>query len=274
MTRLEIEHDSLFDYSREVFLEPHTLRLRPRNSWRQHLVHFDLDVDPEPAGHADNLGLDAPETVLWFSGVTSHLRIRTRSVVDLPESLPFAFLLDPGFLAFPAEYSQPELSRLLPCLPREHTDAAVGDYAAEAATAVGHEVLPFLTELARRLWQDLDKTIRETGDPMPSGQTLAGGTGACRDMAELFVDACRAQGLAARFVSGYCESEVDAERYLHAWFEVYLLGGGWRGFDPRASPSATDSSPSRMDPHTRRRARTRVLTAARGSSPLCRRGSA
>lgn len=106
-----------------------TLRLRPRNSWRQHLVHFDLDVDPEPAGRAGNLGLDAPETVLWFSGVTSHLRIRTRSVVDLPESLPFAFLLDPGFLAFPVEYSQPELSRLLPCLRREHTDAAVGDYA-------------------------------------------------------------------------------------------------------------------------------------------------
>ena len=45
MTRLEIEHDSLFDCSREVFLEPHTLRLRPRNSWRQHLVHFDLDLD-------------------------------------------------------------------------------------------------------------------------------------------------------------------------------------------------------------------------------------
>ena len=170
---------------------------------------------------------------MWFSGLTDHLRLRTRSVVDLPESLPFAFLLDPGFLSFPVEYSQRELSRLLPCRRRLHADAAVGSYAAEAAAAAGGEVLPFLTELARRMFRDFDKTIRETGDPMPPAQTLAGGAVACRDVAGLFVDACRAQGLAARFVSGYCESEVvDDERYLHAWSEVYLPGGGWRGFDP------------------------------------------
>jgi transglutaminase-like putative cysteine protease len=56
--------------------------------------------------------------------------------------------------------------------------------------------------------------------------------GTCRDYAVLMIAACKALGLAARFVSGYCYgSELQAHE-LHAWVEVYLPGAGWRGFDP------------------------------------------
>src|ERR1700760_3540180 len=36
--------------------------------------------------------------------------------------------------------------------------------------------------------------------PPPAGETPARGSGACRDLAVLFVDACRSVGIAARFV--------------------------------------------------------------------------
>ena len=40
-------------------------------------------------------------------------------------------------------------------------------------------------------------------------------------------------GLAARFVSGHQNSDDPDERgEMHAWAEVFLPGGGWRGFDP------------------------------------------
>ena len=39
-------------------------------------------------------------------------------------------------------------------------------------------------------------------------------------------------GLAARFVSGYYFDENPKLPDLHAWVEVYIPGGGWRGFDP------------------------------------------
>jgi transglutaminase-like putative cysteine protease len=48
----------------------------------------------------------------------------------------------------------------------------------------------------------------------------------------VFLAACRAQGLAARFVSGYQARSKRVDRHMHAWPEVYLPGGGWRGFDP------------------------------------------
>jgi transglutaminase-like putative cysteine protease len=47
--------------------------------------------------------------------------------------------------------------------------------------------------------------------------------------------AARSQGFAARFVSGYLYgAEEDDGNDLHAWAEVYVPGGGWRGFDPTA----------------------------------------
>lgn len=57
--------------------------------------------------------------------------------------------------------------------------------------------------------------------------------GSCRDLAVLFIDACRHLGLTARFVSGYHTDEpADGIRRLHAWAEIYLPGAGWRGYDP------------------------------------------
>ncbi len=38
--------------------------------------------------------------------------------------------------------------------------------------------------------------------------------------------------LAGRFFSGYEAGAETDDRHLHAWVEIYLPGGGWRGYDP------------------------------------------
>ena len=49
-------------------------------------------------------------------------------------------------------------------------------------------------------------------------------------------------GIAARFVSGYEIGAAEADGGdLHAWAEVYLQGGGWRGFDPSRGLAVADS---------------------------------
>src|SRR5271155_4918276 len=73
----------------------------------------------------------------------------------------------------------------------------------------------------------------EPGVQSPS-KTLETNSGSCRDFATLFIEACRCLGLGARFVSGYILSggATGAGASTHAWAEVYLPGGGWKGFDP------------------------------------------
>jgi transglutaminase-like putative cysteine protease len=63
--------------------------------------------------------------------------------------------------------------------------------------------------------------------------------GVCQDFAHLALSCLRGIGLAARYVSGYLETQpppgqkkllgADAS---HAWFGLYLPGTGWVDFDP------------------------------------------
>jgi transglutaminase-like putative cysteine protease len=105
--------------------------------------------------------------------------------------------------------------------------------AQDIAKAVEYNPVMFLSELNQRIYCTCKYYVRETGAPLPPGITWSQQAGSCRDLAVLFMAACRAVGLACRFVSGYQEGDPDTpERDLHAWAEVYLPGAGWRGYDP------------------------------------------
>ena len=77
----------------------------------------------------------------------------------------------------------------------------------------------------------------ERGVQTPA-ETLAKGTGTCRDYAFLMMEGVRSLGLAARFVSGYIfvpgagDAPVRGGGATHAWLQVYLPGAGWVTFDP------------------------------------------
>jgi transglutaminase-like putative cysteine protease len=72
-------------------------------------------------------------------------------------------------------------------------------------------------------------------------ETLDLGSGSCRDLATLFIEAVRHLGFAARAVSGYLfdapisidlPDRSNQHGATHAWAEVYLPGAGWIAFDP------------------------------------------
>jgi transglutaminase-like putative cysteine protease len=93
----------------------------------------------------------------------------------------------------------------------------------------------------------------EKGVQSPA-ETLKLGSGSCRDMATLMMDACRFLGIAARFASGYldCPASTAGRASTHAWTEVYLPALGWRGYDPTlGDPTSLKHAPTGVSNHPR-----------------------
>lgn len=84
---------------------------------------------------------------------------------------------------------------------------------------------------------DFEYQPREQKGIQRPTEPLATGTGICRNFALFMMEAVRALGLAARFVSGYLY-QPDNERArvgghgAHVWVRVFLPGSGWIEFDP------------------------------------------
>lgn len=64
----------------------------------------------------------------------------------------------------------------------------------------------------------------------PMSEALELGRGVCQDFAHLFLGACRAFGLPARYVSGYVHG--PGELATHAWCQVWAGTAGWVDLDP------------------------------------------
>jgi len=91
-----------------------------------------------------------------------------------------------------------------------------------------------LQRLSEYIYQSLTYNVRIEPGVQSVRETLHLDLGSCRDFAPLFMETAKCLGLASRFVSGYLYAPLMSAQVgsTHAWAEVYLLGGGWKGFDP------------------------------------------
>jgi transglutaminase-like putative cysteine protease len=241
-----VRHALRYAYERPVFLEPTTVRLTPRSDPAQRLLHHQLQVTPEPSGSSRVLEPDGGEAVvLWFDTLREELTLEVDMVVRTLRENPFDWIIThPQVRGLPAAYPPGEALSLAPCLQGQGPPIAepVRQWAAELASAVDGSATDFLMHLADTIHHGFHHIGRPDGEPMGAADTLLGRTGACRDTAILYVQACRSLGLAARFVSGYSmhHPEEVSEHELHAWAEVYLPGAGWRGYDPSLGLAVAD----------------------------------
>lgn len=240
--RFLLQHRTTYAFDAPVQLEMHTIRLCPRADAATRVVDFEMEIDPRPVVRADNLDSEGNHVAMtWFRGETRRLEISTRSIVDTLVTDPFRFLITNPDRTLPYVYPAAIGRRLHHY--RRASDAAhpsVHAIASAAARASERAQADFPVTLARQIHRDFVTETRPEGPPRPAAETAAGRRGACRDLAVLFVECCRAMGLAARFVSGYIYPHAAPPTELHAWGEVYLCGGGWRGYDPSEGLAVTD----------------------------------
>jgi len=98
-------------------------------------------------------------------------------------------------------------------------------------------VLAYAQALSAEIYSKFEYVPGATEISTPLGEFVHLKRGVCQDYAHLMLSAARAQGVPARYVSGYIYSGDDNDIHgagaTHAWVELYIPHAAvWKGFDP------------------------------------------
>jgi transglutaminase-like putative cysteine protease len=238
-----VRHLTVYRYSEPVGLGEHRMMFRPRESHDLRLLEARLDINPRPIRlRWLHDVFDNSIAIATFDGSTAELRFD--SVVTLEHvalTLP-DYPLEEYAQTYPFRYSDDEWPNLARALAHHYPSDAVARWVRQFLDPSGTiETMSLLRSITLAI-KDQCVYIRrsEKGIQSPH-ETLQSRRGSCRDLAVLMMEATRALGLAARFVSGYIfVPNVDAGSAVgggatHAWMQVYLPGAGWVDFDPTNS---------------------------------------
>ncbi len=240
--RFHIHHRTIYRYSKPVYPEPHIVRKWPRSDAAQQLKRFQLETEPQASVRSEIVDVAGNNAhVLWFKKHTPELSITMDCEVETLRRNPYDYLiLGAQCQRLPMHYG-PLAGRLkLYRIGLEDENELVRLSASIAADVDGHPV-KFLDSLNDYIYQAHEAEIRELGPPHDPLETLKRKKGSCRDLSVLFLAAARAVGFAGRFVSGYQRGDTEQDRRdLHAWAEIYMPGGGWRGYDPTHGLTVAD----------------------------------
>ena len=247
MMRHHILHRTVYRYSEPVRFGLHRLVLRPREGHNVTVLRHQLTITPQ--AHlfwlndlfGNNVALaeiEEPATMLEI--VNDVLIDRLMLVEDEAPKKVTRQSLSP----MPVVYPQMELAVVQGYIASVYPDdrEAVSRWVASIPPAQ-EPVTAFamVQHLGFTIHQSIRYRRREESGVQSPAITLALGTGSCRDMAVLMIEACRSVGIAARFVSGYLNSSSSAagRGATHAWVDVYLPDSGWVGYDPTVGELVT-----------------------------------
>ncbi len=168
-----IKHTTRYSYSRTVFCEPFTVRLRPREDAAQRLVRYQFSVDPQPAGVCDFLDVEGNvATQCWFNSPTCALTLTANCVVETLRTNPFDFLLEGAAVQLPVRY-HPEIQvPLTPYSAAAANGSGIAELAEQIQIETNRQTIPFLSKLALWISENFEKVVRPTGNPHPPETTL------------------------------------------------------------------------------------------------------
>jgi transglutaminase-like putative cysteine protease len=243
MTILSVNHVTTYAYAAPVRLGEHRMMLRPRDSADQRLLNATLDIKPKPTRlRWIHDVFDNCVAIADFEGKTTRLEVKNSITLEhIPANEP-EVLLEDRARYYPFAYDGEEMPDLARSIERHYPDPDgeidrwVRRFLKQGRPTETGALLMTLTYAIKEGLAYERRTAQGTQGPL---QTLATGRGSCRDYATLMMEAVRALGLAARFVTGYLyvpERDTVERRVgggaTHAWCQVYLPGAGWVEFDP------------------------------------------
>ncbi len=231
--KLSITYRAEYRYERRVSLSPHIVRLFPRDALQARVLKLNFATNATGSVHWRHDLFDNVVAQCFYPREDDRLVYSLDAEIAAEERNPFGFLLDSRALQWPAEYTPREREVLAAFMVAEKVDLP-----SALRPMSGSETVNALVAMNQWIHTHIAYERREEGEAYAPDETLRIRRGACRDTAVLLAAALRAQGLAARLVSGFLwesassPAERTADSALHAWTEVFLPGAGWVGMDP------------------------------------------
>jgi transglutaminase-like putative cysteine protease len=241
MPFLTISHVTSYTYRQPVSFGEHRIMVRPRESYDQRLIEARLDIDPAPIDLRWMHDVFGNSVAIARFGERAKT-LRFDSLVRMEHSPVISGTIDVEDYArlYPFTYSTEDMPDLLRSIERQHLDPfrTVDTWAMGFVRRDGRtETLAMLTEMTIAIRRNFTYVARHEKGTQTPVETLTKRQGTCRDFAVLMMEAARALGFAARFVSGYVYSPNAGEGRVgggntHAWVRIFLPGSGWVEFDP------------------------------------------
>jgi len=245
MSWLRIVHETAYFYKQPVQFGPHRLVIRPREGHDVRVEEHRLAIDPAYMLEWSRDVFGNSVANVCFREPAAQLRIHSEVILRHTQPFPLNDVRPIAPVPFPPRYS-----------PLEETVAAsyqATTFPDDVATvrawvgggrafATGIDAESVVAEMTRRVRAAIAYTRREERGTQSPAETLARGTGSCRDLAALLLEALRVLGFPARFVSGYldCRDSQEGHASTHAWAEAYLPEVGWVGYDPMTGRATTN----------------------------------
>lgn len=243
MTLLAVRHVTTYRYRQPVSFGEHRMMFRPRDSYDQKLLEARLEVTPQPSSvrRVHDVFGNCVTIADFADAEADAIRFESSIWLDHSPSKAPDFQIEDYAQTYPFAYAREEMADLASAIAPLHPDPDgeidrwVRRFLRKGRPTDTGMLLMTLTYAFK---ESFAYERRSEPGTRPPALTLKLGRGSCRDLALLMIEALRALGLAARFVSGYLYvPSRDGERYrgggsTHAWAQVYLPGAGWVEFDP------------------------------------------
>ena len=224
--RLEIRHETVYRYSSPANYSIQYVRQTPRSEGGQRILSWSIDSPGRRWRQIDAYG----NSVLVLSLTEPHDEIRVVAQGQVET-------VDERGLIMPHDSAVPPLAFALPT-PLTRADEAINELAASTLPGFGFTAATRapLEALMNAVSKRMAYVLGTTDVHATAAEALAQGSGVCQDLAHVFLAACRARGVPARYISGYLLDDASHVASSHAWAEAWIAdanrgAGGWLGFD-------------------------------------------
>jgi transglutaminase-like putative cysteine protease len=267
--KYRITHSTLYKYSQLVGLCQNEARLQPRDFWRQQCQSSRFDIDPEPSDFHERRDF-FDNRVAYFAIQQPHQRLMVTAVSEVTvfprqscdglanlitwEQVRNQLQGCPGQIQLQMQTQSQSQSQsqcqqqdgydaLLDAKlyvldsPMVNTSTDLANYA-QSSFLPNRPLVQVVADLMQRIHVDFTYAPSSTTIATPLSDVLHFRRGVCQDFAHLAIGCLRSFGIAARYVSGYVETQPEPGKprlvgadASHAWFAVYVPGTGWLEFD-------------------------------------------